>query len=84
MHEIDCSLNKRQMAPAIPQASFRLELTSKEIGRLVHALDQYIVSNGDLIDDKEVARYEDLKYRFMGLPDTCIAGHAEGRRHDAI
>lgn len=82
MPQLDCTLDASQMAPNIPSPSFQLDLTPKEIARLIFALDHTIGCMGDVLPDTDIQRYEDLMYRLGGLPDACIQAHAEGRRHD--
>jgi len=58
-------------------------LTEKEVKRCVDAIDWYIEANGEEMTrqglDGEIARYEDLMYRFMG---TNSSSHAEARDED--
>jgi hypothetical protein len=59
-----------------------VSLSRKDAKRCIEAMEWYIESFAEQMiergQDKEVARYEDLMYRFMGMPDV----HAETRRGD--
>ena len=81
MLELECS-RKQPLPPNVPSATYRLNITPREVARLVISLDLYIVQYGDLIADSELARYEDLKYRLLGLPDSLMRLYVEGRQHD--
>jgi len=61
-----------------------VSLSRKDVKRCIEAMEWYIDSFAEqMIDrghDKEVARYEDLMYRFMGMPDV----HAKTRAQDLL
>lgn len=80
-NQVHVTLAPSQMAPNIPSSNFTVELTPKEVHRLTVALNHYIDSFGDVLSDSEVARYEDLNYRFMGLPDEVIGESIVTLRH---
>ena len=62
-----------------------LSFTEKEVKRCIEAIDWYIESFAPEMEkrglDKEIVRYEDLLYRFMGVPGNDKE-HAEGRKED--
>ena len=65
-----------------------VSLTEKEVKRCIEAFDWYIESHADEMIEKgldyEVGRYEDLMYRFMGVPDENNEAHAEARARDRL
>jgi hypothetical protein len=60
-----------------------LTFTSRDVRRCIQALDWYIDSFADaMIEsnfDGEVARFEDLLYRFMGVPEENMKLHVASR-----
>lgn len=50
-----------------------LSISPRDVNRCVQALEWFITSHADAMIardvDSEVARYENLLYRFMGVPD---------------
>jgi len=73
-------LSRETYAPVV------VSLTEKEAKRCIEAMELYIetfapeMERGGL--DKEIARYEDLMYRFMGVPDKNLKMHVEQREED--
>ena len=53
-----------------------LHFTRQDVKRCIKAMEWYIQSNADEMiatgRDHEVARYEDLMYRFMAVPDDDV------------
>ena len=65
-----------------------VSLTEKEAKRCIEAIDWYIESFAPEMEkrglDLEIARYEDLMYRFMGVPDKGMKMHVEQRKADRL
>lgn len=63
-----------------------VSLTEKEVKRCIEAIDWYIESFAPKMEERgldlEIARYEDLMYRFMGVPDKNMKMHVEQREED--
>lgn len=63
-----------------------ISLTEKEAKRCIEAIDWYIESFAPEMEERgldlEIARYEDLMYRFMGVPDKGMKMHVEQRKED--
>lgn len=63
-----------------------LSLSSRDVQRCIQAFEWFITSHADMMIarcvDDEVARYEDLMYRCMGVSDEDMPLHAESRRAD--
>lgn len=61
-----------------------LSLSRCDVQRCIQAVEWFITSHADVMIaqgvDAEVARYEDLMYRFMGVPDEDMPLHVAGRR----
>jgi hypothetical protein len=78
---------KGEMARQEEYEPIVLHFTRKDVKRCIEALEWYVQSNADEMiatgHDPEVARYEDLMYRFMGVPDENN-GHVEGRNKDDL
>ncbi|MCW2573565.1 MAG: hypothetical protein JWO88_3623 [Frankiales bacterium] len=63
-----------------------LSLSPRDVRRCIQALEWFITSHADVMiacgADAEVARYEDLMYRCMGVPEENMPSHAAGRADD--
>lgn len=63
-----------------------LTFTSRDVGRCIRALDWYIESFAESMMasnvEREVARFEDLMYRFMGVPEENMKLHVASRALD--
>jgi hypothetical protein len=65
-----------------------ISLTEKETKRCIEAMFWYLESHAEEMErrefDLEIARYEDLMYRFMGIPDKDLEMHVEQRKQDRL
>lgn len=73
-----CSLSHDDYDPVT------VSLTEKEVKRCIEAVFWYLESHAEEMEsrglDLEIARYEDLMYRFMGVPDDKM--RVEQRKED--
>lgn len=77
-----CSLSHDDYDPVT------VSLTEKEVKRCIEAVFWYLESHAEELEsrglDLEAARYEDLMYRFMGVPDKSMKMHVEQRKLDRL
>lgn len=59
-----------------------LSFTVLESRRLAESLRYFIDSFADILDGHETARYEDLLYRLIGVPEENMGPYVEGRAND--
>lgn len=64
-----------------------LSFSMRDVRRCIQALDWFISSHGEAMTDagldREIARYEDLLYRFMGVPEDGMREYVKARAKDA-
>lgn len=63
-----------------------LSLSPRDVQRCIQALEWFIASHADVMIacgvGAEVARYEDLMYRCIGIPEENMRSHCDGRADD--
>jgi len=65
-----------------------LSFSRKDVKRCIQALAHFMESFGDGMIasgiEVELARYEDLLYRFIGVPEENMQSLVEGRKQDLL